>query len=254
MNRMVKYMSFTTILLSVFSLSACAESDQTIPGTPEAEQQVENMVQHVDALRFAEVIKNGGVILDVRTPEEVSGGHIENASIINYHDPEFEKKAGMIQADKEVYVYCFSGGRSGSAAEFLINQGHPKVYNLIGGTRAWKEAGLPMTKPKGEIDHHIQSFTLEAFNEVIESNNKVLVDFHTTWCVPCKQMTPLVDKLEKEYEGQVKILRVDLDKSKEIAKHFNIRAVPTFIFFNSTAEEWRGTGLQSKETLVKIIS
>ena len=52
----------------------------------------------------------------------------------------------------------------------------------------------------------------------------------------------------------MKILRVDLDKSKEIAKHFNIRAVPTFIFFNSTNEEWRGTGLQSKETLVKVIS
>ena len=139
----------------------------------------------------------------------------------------------MIQAEKEVYVYCFSGGRSGAAAEFLLEKGHPKVYNLIGGTRAWIEAGMPLTKPTGEVDQHIQSFTLDAFNEVINSNEKVLVDFHTTWCVLCKQMAPLVDKLEKEYEDQVKILRVDLDKNKEIAKHFNIRAVPTFIFFNS---------------------
>jgi thioredoxin len=251
---MVKIMNFTAVLAGILSLSACADSDQTSTAPTPLTQQVENKVQHVDAATFAEVIKNGGVILDVQTQEEVAGGHIENASIINYHDPEFEKKAGMIQAEKEVYVYCFSGGRSGAAAEFLFEKGHPKVYNLIGGTRAWKEAGMPLTKPTGEVDQHIQSFTLDAFNEVINSNEKVLVDFHTTWCVPCKQMAPLVDKLKKEYEDQVKILRVDLDKSKEIAKHFNIRAVPTFIFFNSTNEEWRGTGLHSKETLVKVIS
>lgn len=247
-------MSITAVFTAVLSLTACADSDQTTTATEPVAQQVEKKVQHVDAATFAEVIKNGGVILDVRTPEEVAGGHIENASIINYHDPEFEKKAGMIQVDKEVYVYCFSGGRSGAAAEFLLEKGHPKVYNLIGGTRAWKEAGFPMTKPSTEVDHNIQSFTLDAFNEVINSNEKVLVDFHTTWCVPCKQMAPIVDKLEKEYEGKVKILRVDLDKSKEIAKHFNIRAVPTFIFFNSSNEGWRGTGLQSRQALIDVIS
>lgn len=247
-------MTSFAVVAAALMLNSCGETgaDNAVKQEPVVQTTATEVI-NVDAKTFSEVIKNGGVILDVRTPEEVAGGHIENASIIDFYDENFKEKAGMIQADKEVYVYCFSGGRSGEAAKFLLEKGHPKVYNLIGGTRAWKSSGLPMTNPTGKVDTHIQSFTLDAFNEIINSNEKVLVDFHTTWCVPCKKMAPLIDQLEKEYEGDTKILRVDLDKSKELAKHFNIRAVPTFIYFKSATEEWRGTGMQSRADLVEVL-
>ena len=70
--------------------------------------QIETIV-NVSALEFQKAISSNGIILDVRTPEEVNRGHLENATIINFYDEDFKDKAKLIPKDKEVYVYCLSG-------------------------------------------------------------------------------------------------------------------------------------------------
>jgi len=81
----------------------------------------------------------------------------------------------------------------------------------------------------------------------------VLVDFHTVWCAPCKKMAPVVDKIAGEYKGKAIVLRIDLDKSKEVAAHYQIQGVPVFILFKNGEQKWKHNGIISEEELQKII-
>lgn len=75
-------------------------------------------------------------------------------------------------------------------------------------------------------------FTTENFEaEVLQSQIPVLVDFFATWCGPCKMMAPVVEKLAQQYEGQVKIGKLDVDDNMEIAEKYRVMNIPTFIMF-----------------------
>jgi len=67
--------------------------------------------------------------------------------------------------------------------------------------------------------------------EVIKSEMPVVVDFFATWCGPCKALAPTLDQLSEEYAGKTKIVKIDVDQAKEMAKHYKIKGVPTMIFF-----------------------
>ena len=112
----------------------------------------------------AEIEQNAGIILDVRTPNEVSTGQIENASTIDFYDKNFKDKIAKIQKDKTVYVYCKSGGRSSKAAKLLVEAGQSKVINLQGGIMAWKRAGYVLTSFDNTQDSNIQEFSISDFN------------------------------------------------------------------------------------------
>lgn len=76
------------------------------------------------------------------------------------------------------------------------------------------------------------SLTAEIFNdEVISSEIPVFVDFYADWCGPCKMMAPLVEELEKEYEGKVKFAKVNIDEQLLLAQRFRVMSIPTFIVF-----------------------
>ena len=85
------------------------------------------------------------VILDVRTPEEFSTGHLQNAKNFDWNGTEFEKQIETLDKSKPVYVYCHSGRRSGFAAEKMRSKGFKLVYELQGGITKWREAKLPET-------------------------------------------------------------------------------------------------------------
>lgn len=104
-------------------------------------------IKNVDAKTFKGLVDAGkGNILDVRTPEEVSNGHISKSINIDYYDANFVEKIKALPKDKEIYIYCKSGGRSSKAALILQNNGFTKVYNLEGGFTAWQANSYPSTK------------------------------------------------------------------------------------------------------------
>lgn len=82
----------------------------------------------------------------------------------------------------------------------------------------------------------------------------VVVDFFATWCGPCHQMKPVFEAAEKEYEGKVLFLTVDVDENPELAQQFNVSAIPTLVFANAKGEELnRHTGYMAAEELDEAI-
>jgi thioredoxin 1 len=90
---------------------------------------------------------------------------------------------------------------------------------------------------------------METFNEIINGDKPVLVDFFATWCGPCKAMSPIVESIGKELQGTVRVLKIDVDKNQAIASQYQVQAVPTFIIFKKGKLVWRNAGGTDKATL-----
>ena len=85
--------------------------------------------------------------------------------------------------------------------------------------------------------------------EVIDSKAALLVDFWSSWCPPCKMMESVVDELASEFEGKIRIAKVNVDQNPGIANQLNIQGVPTFITFKNGKQVARSVGAQSKKQL-----
>lgn len=97
-------------------------------------------------------------------------------------------------------------------------------------------------------------FTSENFDaEVLNSDKPVLVDFFATWCGPCKMMAPVVESLAAEYDGKVKVGKLDVDESEDIAARYGVMTIPTIFLFKNGQILNKTVGVQSKDTLVKEI-
>ncbi len=211
-------------------------------------------IKDVSAPEFHDLIENGkGLLLDVRTPEEVAQGKIPGASVINIHDDDFVRKLNLMQKDRPIYVYCRSGGRSSRAAQIMGENGFSEVYNLVGGIGAWNQASLPVEKGAAPPSKQAPEITATEFSRTLASSPLTLVDFHTQWCTPCKQMEPIVNALEDSFSGRAKILRIDADANSEIAERYSVQGVPVFILFVQGEEKWRHSGLISQEGLTEAI-
>lgn len=93
----------------------------------------------------------------------------------------------------------------------------------------------------------------EFASEVLGSEIPVLADFYSDSCVPCKRMSPILSKLETEYEGRVKVVKVNTNFEPELAEEYGVQSAPTFIFFNQGKEAGRITGAVKKEELTAVI-
>ncbi|MFC2011237.1 rhodanese-like domain-containing protein [Chloroflexota bacterium] len=85
-------------------------------------------------------------ILDVRTPEEFTDGHIENAINIDFYSETFRDELDNLDKNKTYLIYCHSGSRSGKALNIMKGLNFKEVYNVSGGIMAWNAEGLPTTK------------------------------------------------------------------------------------------------------------
>ncbi len=88
-------------------------------------------------------------------------------------------------------------------------------------------------------------------SEVIQSPVPVLVDFWATWCGPCKMISPIVDQVAVEMAGKAKVGKVDVDGNGGLATRFNIRSIPTLLFFKGGELKDTIVGATSKDNIVK---
>ena len=231
----MKLFFITFIYLSII-LSSC-------------QAQTSKNIQLLEAPAFAEKIKNtpNAQILDVRTPQEFAGDHIENAKNINWLNADFATNAATLNNTKPVFVYCKAGSRSNKAAAKLEEMGFTNIYDLQGGILKWEAAGL--SKPSDKL----VGINKQQFEALLNSDKKVLVNFFAPWCAPCKKMEPFILKMQKENSDKVVIVRLNADENKTIMNELKIEELPTLLLYENKNLKWKSSGFVSEDDLKKQI-
>lgn len=91
------------------------------------------------------------------------------------------------------------------------------------------------------------------FQQIIQDNKPVLVDFHATWCGPCKQMTPILKSVKARIGDKATIIKLDVDQNPSAARQFEIQGVPTLILFKNGKVLWRQSGVVPPQTLIDLL-
>lgn len=129
---MMKKLTFL-IVLFLFSLTVL-HAQQATPAP--------SVIVKPDPSALKNIRAGKAYLIDVRTPEEFSAGHLQHAANINYNSPDFKAQISKLDKSKPVYLYCRSGNRSGKAADTLKTLGFRTFYN-IGGFEQLKSEGFP---------------------------------------------------------------------------------------------------------------
>jgi thioredoxin 1 len=96
--------------------------------------------------------------------------------------------------------------------------------------------------------------TNTSFDELLQSEKLVIVDFWATWCGPCRMLSPLLDEVEEEMADKIEVVKVNVDDADEVAMRFRIMSIPTLLFFKNGAIVDRSVGAMPKSALVDKIN
>ena len=91
------------------------------------------------------------------------------------------------------------------------------------------------------------------FEDLINGDKPVLIDFHATWCGPCQSMNPIIKDVAKKLKDKATVIKIDIDKNEALANKLNIRGVPTFIIYKKGEIMWRNSGMQSGTNLINQV-
>jgi thioredoxin 1 len=92
-----------------------------------------------------------------------------------------------------------------------------------------------------------------SFEQLIQSEKPVLIDFYATWCGPCHAMAPVLEKVAKRLGDRVRIVKIDVDKNEALSAQLGIRSVPTFAVYQNGKLLWRQAGMQTEDQLVRAL-
>lgn len=95
---------------------------------------------------------------------------------------------------------------------------------------------------------------MSSFNEIIQQNKPVLIDFFADWCGPCKIMSPILTDVKAALGEKVSIIKIDVDKNQSLAAKYQVRGVPTLMLFKNGQQLWRQSGVVQKNDLIALIN
>jgi len=201
-------------------------------------------------IEFADKIKElpEAPLLDVRTPDEFSAGHLEKAQNIDWNGADFIEQIEKLDKSKPIFVYCLSGGRSGQAATKMRSLGFEQVFELSGGIMKWRSEQLPEAESSTAA---VEGYTMAQYEALLNSDKLVLVDVYAEWCGPCKKMKPFLDEISKEMADKVVIIRIDADKNKALCESLGVEGLPTLKLYKNKTLVWDNLGFVTKEVLLE---
>ena len=198
-----------------------------------------------ESLFYAE----GSQLIDVRTAAEFDDNRIKGAQNIDANSPDFAQLLTNLDKKSPVLVYCLSGGRSADAAQKMHELGFKKVYNLDGGILKWETAGKPVETK--ESIAATKGISVEDFNKAVSEMQYVLVDYNAVWCGPCKKMLPILEHIAEERKDRLKLLKIDVDYNRVIAKEKKITGIPYLELYKDGKLVWQFTGYINETTLLR---
>jgi len=95
---------------------------------------------------------------------------------------------------------------------------------------------------------------MASFNDILQKNSLVLIDFSAAWCGPCQMLAPILKEVKDEMGEKLSIIKIDIDKNQAVASKFHVQGVPALILYKDGNQVWRQSGLQPKHELLKIIN
>jgi len=215
--------------------------------------QTQNSKFSLSAKDFESKLKesSSSIVLDVRTPEEFSKGHLRNALNVDWNGSDFMAQVSKMDKARPVFVYCLAGARSASAAGEMRKVGFNAVYEMGGGIIKWRASGLAettenVTKPAG--------LTLAQFNELVTSDKLVLVDFYADWCGPCKKMKPYLEEISKDLANKVVVVKINADDNQQLCKQLNIDELPVLQLYKNKNRIWINKGFIGKDEVLKQLN
>ncbi len=232
------YITLSFILTSVI-FSGCSQGQTTTA-----------LRVDLTATEFAGKIKEfpASIILDVRTAEEYSKGHLINSVNYDWYEDQFENKVSQLDKTLPVFVYCLSGGRSSDAAKKMRSDGFEEVYELEGGLLKWRSANLPEENNTSVASAGMSS---QQFVELLNSDKLVLVDFYADWCAPCRKMEPYLDEIARDMAETVVVIRINADDHPAICKELKIDVLPVLQLYRNATIIWTYSGFIEKGRVVK---
>lgn len=93
---------------------------------------------------------------------------------------------------------------------------------------------------------------MSKFDDLINQNKPVLIDFFAEWCGPCKMMAPILKDIKDSLGDSVSIIKIDVDKNQALANKYQVRGVPTLMVFKNGKQLWRQSGVIQKDELLTI--
>jgi len=229
--------SFAILWTVAIFVSAC--SQQNVAGGKLSPDEFEKLIASTPNAQ----------IIDVRTPEEYTSGHVAHAVNMDINSADFADKINTLDKTKPVFVYCLSGGRSAGAVSMMQKSGFTTIYEMPG-MIAWNSANKPVETVESVAGPKVKGLTEPEYLETVKSDKYVLVDFNAVWCGPCKKLSPILDKLAEDKKDKLVLLKIDADENPELLQSKGIEGIPYLELYKDGKLVWSHKGLISESDLL----